>query len=74
MDYEVRALRTRCLTGDRNSGARTYERSFLYLLTAFDPSDQEALRQTVHKRAAWVTTMQPITKNPSEAAADSHII
>src|SRR5580658_3738552 len=36
--YEVRTLRTRCVTPDGNSDAHTHERSFLYLLTAFDPS------------------------------------
>jgi len=41
-------------TADGNSDARTHERSFLYLLTAFDPSDQKPIRQKVPNRAAPV--------------------
>ena len=52
-----------------NSGARTHERSFLYFLAAFDPSDHEVMRQGVHSRTARVPQRNQDLK---EGAADSH--
>jgi hypothetical protein len=70
--YEVRTLRTKCVTTDGNSDAPAHERSFLYLLTAFARSDRRAIRQTTLNRAAGRTTTQPVTMNPKLVEADSH--
>jgi hypothetical protein len=69
--YEVGTLRTKCVTTDGNSDARTHERSFLYLLTAFARSDLRAIRPTTLNRAAGRTTAQPVTMNPKIVGADS---
>jgi hypothetical protein len=72
MNYKVRTLRTRCVTADGNSDAYTHERSFLYLLTAFDPSGPKQFdTQSLTTRLRCITT-QPITKNLKDVAADSH--
>ena len=72
MHYEVLTHRTGYVTTDGNSDARTHERSFLYLLTVFAISNQRALRQRFMTAQLGVPQLQPVTKTPKDAGADSH--